>query len=81
MTVESLYSVSTAAEALGLSYDNTLKWVARGRLKARLVGKSYVIEQADLDAFKRWRETDPRVQAALRGLNRTDDDNDSNERG
>ena len=62
MTEDDLLSLGEAATELDLAYDNALRWVQRGRLKATRVGKSYVVRRADLDAFRKWWDANPHVQ-------------------
>ena len=63
MAEPKLLSLPEAAESLGLSYENTLRWVQRGRLKATKIGRDYVVTETDLGEFRSWWEANPRVQA------------------
>jgi len=63
-TEPKLLTLKEAGESLGLSYENTLRWVQRGHLKASKVGRDYVVTTTDLDAFRATWEANPRVQAA-----------------
>lgn len=53
---EEIMGVDAAAKQLGLSYRGTLKWVGRGRLRARRLGREWLIRRSDLDTFRSWWE-------------------------
>jgi MerR family transcriptional regulator, light-induced transcriptional regulator len=58
----------SAAAELGVHYQTAYGWVRSGRLKAELIGGSYVVARAALDAAKAERETpsDPQPPGAQR---------------
>ena len=62
MNKDELLSLGEAATALGLAYDNALRWVQRGKLKASRVGTHYVVRREDLEAFREWWDANPNVQ-------------------
>ena len=61
-TEDELLSLGEAAKELGLAYDNALRWVQRGQLKAERVSGRYVVRRADLDEFREWWSANPNVQ-------------------
>ena len=62
MNKDELLSLGEAAKVLDLAYDNALRWVQRGNLKAERVGNRYVVRREDLEAFRRWWDANPNVQ-------------------
>lgn len=58
-----LYSVADAAEEIGINPKNLLQWIVKSKLPATKIGRLYVIRREDLEAFKRDREENVRVQA------------------
>ena len=62
MNKDELLSLGDAAKVLGLAYDNALRWVQRGKLKAQRVGTRYVVRREDLEAFRVWWDANPHVQ-------------------
>ena len=55
-------TLKEAAQELGLSYENALRWVARGRLKTRRAGNLHLVERDDMEEFRTWWEQNPHVQ-------------------
>jgi excisionase family DNA binding protein len=49
-----ILSVAEAAAALDLNRNNVQAWIAKGRLKAKRVGRSWAIKREDLEAFRAW---------------------------
>ena len=45
------YTLSEAAALIGRSSSTLRHQVQRGRLKARLVGKTYVVKERELDRY------------------------------
>lgn len=49
--MEEFYSIKQIAKVLGLKTITIRRWVAKGDLKAFLLGKEYRIKKTDLDRF------------------------------
>lgn len=64
---DNLLSLPQAATELGISYEATLRWVRQDELKASMVGGRYLVQRADLEAFRTWWKAHPRVQRSLKG--------------
>jgi excisionase family DNA binding protein len=57
--MEDFVLIPKAAEELGISRQTLWRHVKRGHLKAKKVGRDYVIERADLAAFEATRQKEP----------------------
>lgn len=56
MASDETIGLQAAADHLGVHYQTAYQWVRRGDLPAHQIGRQYVIEVADLDAFQQARQ-------------------------
>ena len=56
MASDETIGLQAAADHLGVHYQTAYQWVRRGDLPARQVGRQYVIDIEDLDAFQQARQ-------------------------